>query len=431
MNKKILLSFTLITSFILCACGAKTSDDASMLQSVSTIDNTSSKNVDSSKDTAIHVTNISFDRNEIELSLGNTAYLNVTIEPSNATNKNYTWSTSDKNVASVDTMGLGIITANGYGEATITATSQDGGLTANCRIIVKQVSVESVSLNYSNATIEEGKTGRLRVTISPSNATNQNVSWSSSEPSVASIDSSGLITAIKPGLTVITVTTEDGGFTASCNLQVREKEKFSYEIGDSVVEVFDTGNSYIGNYIRVYTPITNNGNVNIYISSCSYDIEDSNGNIVKTMSYVNAMPDLIKPGETTYVFEETSYDGSITTGLVAVPHFTIKNASKTEAIRYDVSQISITTDSIYGFEFVGRMTNNTNKTSSIAYVAITVFDKSGNFYATFSDTVFDDVQPGESIGFEATFLTNKYHPSFTQDSIGSYTAVAYEMQIVY
>ncbi len=80
--------------------------------------------------------------------------------------------------------------------------------------------VTSVSLNKNNLTLDVGKSETLTATITPSNATNQNVTWESSNPSVATVDESGKVTAVAPGEATITVTTADGGKTATCTVTV-------------------------------------------------------------------------------------------------------------------------------------------------------------------------------------------------------------------
>ena len=82
------------------------------------------------------------------------------------------------------------------------------------------ISATGVSLNKTSTSIAKGSSETLTATVSPSEATNKNVTWSSSVPSVATVSSSGVVTAVSAGTTVITVTTEDGGFTATCTVTV-------------------------------------------------------------------------------------------------------------------------------------------------------------------------------------------------------------------
>ena len=167
------------------------------------------------------VSNISLNKTSASLTEGDTLTLTATITPSNATNKNVTWKSSNTSVAKVSN---GVVTALKAGSTTITVTTEDGAKTATCQVTVnaKVYPVTSVSLSKSSTTLTEGGTITLTATINPSNATNKNVTWSSSNSSVASV-SNGVVTALKAGTTTITVTTEDGGKTAKCNVTVIAK----------------------------------------------------------------------------------------------------------------------------------------------------------------------------------------------------------------
>lgn len=173
--------------------------------------------------TVVPVDNISIDKSTINLDLNGktTEQLVASIIPSNATDKIVMWESTNNNVCTVNN---GLITAVGVGTTTVTATSHDGGFDASCTVTVinstpTTVSVESVSLNDSSLTLEIGDIYTLNAVVLPNNATNKNVSWSSSKEDVATI-SDGVITAISEGTTIITVTTEDGGHTASCEITV-------------------------------------------------------------------------------------------------------------------------------------------------------------------------------------------------------------------
>ncbi len=160
---------------------------------------------------------------QLQIDKGSTYTLNAIVEPSNATNKNISWESSDNTIATVKN---GVITGISEGTATITVTTEDGNKTAS--VVVKvtgnsNIKVESVKLNKDTLNLEVGDTTNLVVTFNPVNANNKNVTWSSSNEKVASITKTGIITALEKGETIITVTTEDGNKTASCKLTVTEK----------------------------------------------------------------------------------------------------------------------------------------------------------------------------------------------------------------
>ena len=176
----------------------------------------------------INVTEVQLDKTEIALKEGKTETLIATVLPENATNKNITWTSSNNDIAIVEN---GVITAIKEGNAIITVMTQDGSKTATCNVLVEKkeqedtkVSVETVELNKTNLTIKEGKTETLIATVLPENATNKNVAWTSSNNEIATVEN-GVITAIKEGNTVITVITQDGNKTATCNVNVEKAEE--------------------------------------------------------------------------------------------------------------------------------------------------------------------------------------------------------------
>ena len=148
------------------------------------------------------------------------ASLSYTISPSNATNKSVSWSTNNSNVAVIATDGT--VIAKKAGTATITIKTADGGKTATCRVTVKEAKtdVTGVTLSMSTMSLEEGYSCNLKATVSPSNATDKSVSWSSSNPSVATVSSDGIVTAKGAGTATITVKTNDGNKTATCSVTV-------------------------------------------------------------------------------------------------------------------------------------------------------------------------------------------------------------------
>lgn len=148
---------------------------------------------------------------------GETKAIEPTITPSNASNKDVTWSTSNASVATVTPYG--VIKATGTGTAVITVKTKDGGKTDSCNITVTQKAT-GVNLSKTNITVAVGKTQTLKANLVPSDTTNKKVVWVSSNPAVASVNQSGVVTGKKTGAATILVTTDDGGFTASCNVVV-------------------------------------------------------------------------------------------------------------------------------------------------------------------------------------------------------------------
>lgn len=167
----------------------------------------------------VAVTGVTLDQSSLEITAGDAATLKATVAPVDATNQNLTWISSDETIATVNN---GVVTAVAAGDATITVTTEDGEFTATCDVTVNAaiVSVEGVSLDKESAELTVGGTLTLVAAVKPANATDTKVSWSSSNPDVASVDNTGKISALSAGETVITVTTDDGGFSSTCKVTV-------------------------------------------------------------------------------------------------------------------------------------------------------------------------------------------------------------------
>ena len=164
------------------------------------------------------VTSVALNKSELSLYTGQSEILTATVQPEDATNKNVTWSTSD---ASIATVTDGVVTAVAPGTATITVTTEDGGKTATCAVTVAAatVPVTGVTLNKTSTSLYVGDTETLTATVAPDNATDRAVNWTSSNPSVATVEN-GVVTAVGAGTATITVTTQDNDYTASCTVTV-------------------------------------------------------------------------------------------------------------------------------------------------------------------------------------------------------------------
>ena len=165
----------------------------------------------------VHVTGVSLNKNQMSIMPGNSETLVASISPGDATDTSVSWSSSNSSVAIVDSNGT--VTAVKTGSATVTVTTNDGGYTASCTINVG-VPVTGVTLNKSTLNLDVSETETLVATVLPNNATNKNVSWSSSNTSVATVNSNGLVNPVGNGSCTITVTTQEGGYTATCNVTV-------------------------------------------------------------------------------------------------------------------------------------------------------------------------------------------------------------------
>ena len=171
---------------------------------------------------SVPVTSVTLNRSSLSLEEGQCASLSATVYPSNATNKNVTWTSSNKKVA---TVSGGIVTAISAGSAKITATAADGsGKSASCTVYVTgDVLVSSITLSPSNITLSVGGSTFLTANVCPTNATNDSVTWSTGNPCVATVNpNSGLVTAQGAGTATIYATAQDGsGKSGRCTVTVK------------------------------------------------------------------------------------------------------------------------------------------------------------------------------------------------------------------
>ena len=164
----------------------------------------------------VPVTEISLDKDKLELTEGDTETLTATVKPDNATDKKVTWSSSDENIATVDDAGK--VTA--VKEGTVTITAKAGDKTATCEVIVnkKVIPVTKVTLDRTSLSLEPGETAELKATVEPDDATDKTVTWTSSDETIATV-ADGVVTAVAEGEVVITATAGDK--SATCDVTVK------------------------------------------------------------------------------------------------------------------------------------------------------------------------------------------------------------------
>ncbi len=189
------------------------------------------------------VNSINVTPSSITLKQGTWYYgLNATVCPSDADCKSVKWTSNNSNVASVNASS-GFVYCNSAGTARITATAVDGsGVSDSCTITVSgTIPVSSVTLNRSSISLEKGECYSLSATVCPTNATNDNVNWTSSNNNVATV-CDGVITAISKGSATVTATAADGsGYCDCCTVTVTESILVS-----SIILTKETGKMTVG-----------------------------------------------------------------------------------------------------------------------------------------------------------------------------------------
>ncbi len=175
---------------------------------------------------AVGVAGLSIDKEIVNLIIGNSTTLTVAVEPAGATRKSIIWESSNESIVNLSSSSDTTVTVTGKGTGTvlITAESEDGGKLAASIITVSDntVDVTGITLSKQEITMTAGSAIQITASVSPENATNKKLTWSSSAPNVAMASEDGTITAIGIGNAVITVKSASGNKTATCTVHVKE-----------------------------------------------------------------------------------------------------------------------------------------------------------------------------------------------------------------
>jgi len=200
----------------------------------------------------IMVSLVALDQTEISFKANETAQLTATVGADDATDKSILWRTSNAEVASVDASGL--VSALAVGEADITALAADGsGVNAVCHITVLPTMVESIAITAGNNTLKKGRTLELSLAVLPQTATNTEVTWSTSNPTISTVDENGVVTAIAAGNVTITATATDGsGIVGNYDLTIIPPTKGDSNDNDEVTitDAVNTANYAVGNDVE-------------------------------------------------------------------------------------------------------------------------------------------------------------------------------------
>lgn len=218
------------------------------------------------------VTGITLNMSSADLKVGDSVTLSATVIPEDATDKTITWSSSNETVATVDADGK--VTALSLGESTITARC--GNVTATCTIIVGATPATSIELNLSSAELKVGETLSLSAKILPEDATDQIVTWSSSNPTIASVDANGIVTAISLGNTTITATC--GDLSATCSVNVLPTAVSSITLSQSAAQLREGESMTLT--ATVLPEDANDKTVTWTSSNPSVATVDANGNVI-------------------------------------------------------------------------------------------------------------------------------------------------------
>ena len=232
----------------------------------------------------ILVTAVTLNKTELTLYENESEKLTAVVVPADATYKDIEWSSNNEDVATVDAEGN--VTALKEGTAQISATAQNSTIKSVCTVVVekKVIPVTAVSLNYLTLVVDLNETGKLVPIFEPTDASNRNITWISDDEAVATVDSNGNVVGVSYGNTTVTATTEDGEFTAVCNVIVaqswltvsEESSLISGAAGSFEIEVDASHDWIIGSkpsWITVSPSASASGNVgvtSVELSATSY-----------------------------------------------------------------------------------------------------------------------------------------------------------------
>ena len=173
----------------------------------------------------VKVTGLTLNATEVVVAKDAAVEMTATVTPEDATDKTVRWMTTRPSIATVDENG--VVTGVAPGFTWLIATTVDGGYNALCKIQVV-IPVSGIELNKTETTIRVGKTETLVATVTPEDATDVEITWTSSDPSIATVDENGVVTGVadngleKPSEAVITASTADGTITAQCTVYVAD-----------------------------------------------------------------------------------------------------------------------------------------------------------------------------------------------------------------
>lgn len=178
-------------------------------------------------------TAVKLDVSSLTIRVGDVYYVQTTFTPKNATTAKLTWTSQDPSICTVTNSGK--VTGVAPGKTTILVKTAAGEVVS--LYVTVQQGVTGLSLDYQEKNVVVGRKFKLTPTFTPENPTNQIVKWESSNSSVASVNEKGKVQTLKPGMTIITCTSEDGGYVAACAVTVRQLitsiklNKSSYKLG--------------------------------------------------------------------------------------------------------------------------------------------------------------------------------------------------------
>lgn len=288
------------------------------------------------------------------LEMGESFTLEATVLPENATNKKYTWNTSDEKVATVDG---GIVSSVGEGTATITATTEDGAKTATCIVTVNPpIAVESIQVKPADITLFKGDYyTEAVITVAPENAYNKEYTWTSDNSAIAEYDGKG-VRAKEAGETTITFTTEDGAKKATLKVKVNDRQTS----GNGTITVHDPS----GKYEDVIHTLIEAEHTVVSKNKVSLLIKNDLGDAVMNLSFNNPLTGgRLSAGTYQIVRSESDADNTVYGG------YTLLSGSVVVAVDNDTYTITIDVENTNLMTYTGSYTGKLTYTNEYVEVS--------------------------------------------------------------
>lgn len=233
------------------------------------------------------------------------------------------------------------------------------------------------------------------------------------------------ITPLSEGTATLYVQTKDGAVKSDeISITVSDPNNFNYEIVDTYYNLASDSIGYL--WIECYALVKNTGKTNIYLSSGKFDIEDKNGHLIDTIDYVDVYPQVIAPGETGVYYETTIFEKGNINGKYNVVFKIDAKKATVPLVRYKVSDVSFSEDQFGYINVTGRVKNTSNKSDSLCYIGIVLYDKNDKVIGVDFTIITDEIAPGELCSFEKTFLYDYFGVKLKD--VSKYEIYAYPFQ---
>lgn len=213
----------------------------------------------------------------LKLNKGQSQQTSIKIFPELSTNKNVKYTSQDSTIATVNEYG--VVKGIGFGTTRIMVATVDSNKVDTLLVSITDDNVSGIEIAEDVINLGLGQSSRISVIISPETAINKNVSWKSENPAVASVNSSGRVSAVSAGEAVITATTADGGFVASVLVVVAEVEDFKFTLptkGTAKVAEVQEKEIILKDYIEIINTDIALNDIKFFVVSGEDSIEELN-----------------------------------------------------------------------------------------------------------------------------------------------------------